>query len=74
MKSFRDWLLDYKRNTRIRDLADDARRDPPMETNWGTHELLLHMMGRRACIDAFNALGAAKQAYARYVAKTTLPL
>lgn len=70
MKTFSAWLMSYKRNNRIGDLAADVRSDPPCG-EWGYVDLLSHLEARRACFEAYDAAQAAKAAYARYVAKTT---
>lgn len=76
MMTFQEWLMAYKRDNRIGDLARDVRRDPPKEANyidvqkvWDAKRLREHMVNRRACREALEALSAAKQAYKRYVAK-----
>lgn len=67
-KTFRDWLLSYRRDNWIRDLADDSRGF----TQWTTADDLDLVIRRfMGCRDALDALKAAKRAYAHYVAKIT---
>lgn len=69
MNSFSEWLLQYKRKSIIRDLADDVRSDvlsgdlPEAFTEIGLEKRLTEC---GACDGAFHALRSAKLAYRRY--------
>lgn len=69
-QTFCEWLLSYRRDNRIRDLADDVKRSPPETEDFDSAGLRDHMERNRACREAFEALAAAQIAYARYVVKT----
>jgi len=63
--SFSGWLLAYRRNNRIGDLAADVRSLPPAG-DWGHKELKAHTLINQASHEAMDALEAAKRAYYRY--------
>ena len=61
---FSNWLLSQSdRDDPVGDLANDAILDPPPGGQWGVDDLRRHMMNRRACTDAFDALREARREF-----------
>lgn len=66
MKSFREWILDYRKDTWIGDLANDVRRCQPDRPNWDEHDLRALLNRIEAHREVKAALSAAIQAYRGY--------
>ena len=62
---FSEWLIAYRRDNRIGDLAADVRSNPPTGA-WGYRDLKHHLRLSCACNEAMQALEAAKRAYYRH--------